>query len=55
MKKILAWLKQEDGNSGIEYALIASLGVILLASAYAMLGGILFDWFSTFVDSVNPF
>lgn len=55
MEKFITWVKCERGNSGIEYALLAGLSVVLLGGAYAFLGDILFDFFATFIDDINPF
>lgn len=55
MKKLITWFKQEDGASAMEYALIAALAAVLFGGAYALLAEVLLDFFSTFIDDINPF
>jgi Flp pilus assembly pilin Flp len=55
MNKIKQWLHSEDGSSAMEYALMAAGAAVIFGSAYALLGTVLFDFFSTFIGAVNPF
>jgi|TARA_R110002124_G_scaffold64985_2_gene177933 Flp pilus assembly pilin Flp len=55
MKIIKEWLYSEDASSAMEYALMAAGAAVIFGSAYALLGTVLFDFFSTFIDAVSPF
>lgn len=55
MKKICAYLKDERGTSAVEYALLCALGVLVLVGAYAMYAELLQDFFTNFINEINPF
>jgi|TARA_R110000868_G_scaffold15252_2_gene69635 Flp pilus assembly pilin Flp len=55
MRKIIHWLKDESGASAVEYALLAALSIVVFGGAYAVFSGMLLDFFTNFIDNINPF
>jgi len=55
MQKIKQWLIQEDGASAVEYALMSALAVVIFGGAFAMFSDLLLDFFTNFIDNINPF
>jgi Flp pilus assembly pilin Flp len=45
----------KDGASAVEYALMAALAVVIFGGAFAAFSDLLLDFFSNFIDNINPF
>tara|TARA_B100000073_G_scaffold346734_1_gene358922 strand:- start:2000 stop:2203 length:204 start_codon:yes stop_codon:yes gene_type:complete len=54
-KTILTYLEREDGASAVEYALMCALAVVIFGGAFAAYSDLLLEFFTNFIDNINPF
>ena len=54
MKKIINFLKEEEGVTAIEYALIAALVTVVCVAAWTVLGERVDSTILTVEDAMNP-